>query len=132
MVTGVEVRRDQLLVGLGAAGVAVHAVDHLASDPEWSFWFTAAVVLSGVTLGMATLWRRIVPSVRELGALGLGSMWAAVAFVHHVIGLFVAGPAPTDYTGIPATVGGVLIVVAGLDARAQRLRGRAASGAARA
>lgn len=110
------VGREHLVYGVGAAGVVLHAVDHLVSEPEWGFLFTAAVVLSGVTAAVAFAYPWLRPAWREAAAIPLGLMWAGVAFVHHVIGLFVGGPAPTDYTGIAAAVGGVLIVVAGVRA----------------
>jgi len=112
--------REHLVYCAGAAGVVVHAVDHLASDPEWDFWFTAAVVLSVATVAIAFAYPWLRPAWREVAALPLGLMWAGVAFVHHVGGLFVDGPAPTDYTGIAAAIGGVLILVAGVQADAAR------------
>ncbi len=112
-----DVSEGQLLAAIGAALVAVHAVDHLVSDPEWGFLFTAAVVLSAVTVAVAVLYPWLAPVSRAAAAIPLGLMWAAVAFVHHVVGLFVGGPAPTDYTGIAAAVGGAFMVAAGLQAR---------------
>jgi hypothetical protein len=119
--------REHLVYCAGAAGVVVHAVDHLVSNPEWDFWFTTAVVLSVVTALVAAFYQWLRPAWREAAAIPLGLMWAGVAFVHHVVGLFVGGPAPTDYTGIAAAVGGVLILVAGAQADASR---RASAGVA--
>jgi len=116
----IGLEREHLVYCAGAAGVVVHAVDHLASDPDWGFWFTAAVVLSAVTAMIALVYPWLAPAWREAAAIPLGLMWAGVAFVHHVVGLFVGGSAPTDYTGIAAAVGGVLIVVAGVQADAAR------------
>lgn len=113
-------RREHALYALGAGGVAVHALDHLVSEPEWGFLFTGAVLLSAATVAVAVVYPWLPPWCREAAALPLGLMWAAAALVHHVIGLFVGGPAPTDYTGIPAAAGGVLIVWAGLLARGTR------------
>ncbi|MGQ0802496.1 MAG: hypothetical protein ACT4PI_01345 [Actinomycetota bacterium] len=121
------VGREHLVYSAGAAGVVVHAVDHLASDPDWGFWFTAAVVLSVITAAIALVYPWLAPAWREVAAVPLGLMWAGVAFVHHVIGLFAGGPAPTDYTGIAAAIGGVLIVVAGVQADRAR---RASAGSA--
>lgn len=113
--------RERRVYRAGAAGVVVHAVDHLVSDPQWDFWFTTAVVLSAVTAAIALVYPWLRPALRETAAIPLGLMWAGVAFVHHVVGLFVGGPAPTDYTGIAAAIGGVLIVAAGVQAdRARR------------
>jgi hypothetical protein len=118
---------EHLVYSAGAAGVVVHAVDHLVSNPEWDFWFATAVVLSVVTALVAAFYQLLQPAWREAAAIPLGLMWAGVAFVHHVVGLFVSGPAPTDYTGIAAAVGGVLILVAGAQADVSR---RASAGVA--
>ena len=112
--------REHLVYCAGAAGVALHAVDHLVSHPEWDVWFTAAVVLSVMTVAIGFAYQWLGPAWREAAAVPLGLMWAGVAFVHHVVGLFVGGPAPTDYTGIAAAIGGVLILVAGVQADAAR------------
>ena len=109
--------REHLLYVLGAAGVVSHAVDHLVTGHEWDFWFTIAIVLSGVTAAVALVYPWLNPGCRAAVAIPLGLMWAGVAGVHHVGGLFVDGPAPTDYTGIASAVGGVLMVVAGWQAR---------------
>lgn len=119
--SGAGIECEHLVYCAGAAGVVVHGVDHLASDPEWGFWFTAAVVLSVLTAAIALIYPCLAPAWREAAGIPLGLMWAGVAFVHHVVGLLVAGPGPTDYTGIAAAVGGGLIVVAGVQAdRARR------------
>jgi zinc transporter ZupT len=117
---GVGFEREHLVYCAGAAGVVVHAVDHLVSDPEWGFWFTTAVVLSVVTAAIGFVYPWLRPGWREATAIPLGLMWAGVAFVHHVVGLFVGGAAPTDYTGIAAAIGGGLMVAAGLMARSAR------------
>ncbi|HUF85013.1 MAG TPA: hypothetical protein VMQ81_10525 [Acidimicrobiia bacterium] len=117
---GSRLGREHVVYCVGAAGVVMHAVDHLVSHPEWDFWFTAAVVLSVVTAAIALVYPWLRPTWRAAAAIPLGLMWAGVAFVHHVVGLFVGGPAPTDYTGIAAAVGGVLILVAGAQAEAAR------------
>ena len=76
-----------------------------------------AIVLSGVTAAVALVYQWLRPVLRAAFAIPLGLMWAGVAGVHHVGGLCVGGAAPTDYTGIAAAVGGVLMVVAGWQAR---------------
>ena len=78
------------------------------------------MLLSGATVALAVVYPWLPPWCREAAALPLGLMWAAAALVHHVIGLFVGGPAPTDYTGIPAAIGGGLVLLAGLIARSVR------------
>ena len=110
-------RREHLVYSLGAAGVALHAVDHLVTGHAWDFWFTTAIVLSGVTAAVALVYPWLEPVWRAAFAIPLGLMWAGVAGVHHVGGLFVGGPAPTDHTGIASAVGGVLMVAAGWQAR---------------
>jgi hypothetical protein len=114
--------REHALYALGAAGVGVHAVDHLVSDPEWGFLFTSAVLLAALTIVAVGIYPWLRPWVRETAALSLGLMWAVAAGVHHVGGLFVGGAAPTDYTGIPAAIGGALMVAAGVRADAVRRR----------
>jgi hypothetical protein len=112
-----SIRREHLVYSVGAAGVVLHAIDHLVTGHEWDFWFTLAIVLSGVTAAVALVYPWLNPRWRAAFAIPLGLMWAGVAGVHHVGALFVDGPAPTDYTGIAAAVGGVLMVVAGSQAR---------------
>jgi hypothetical protein len=110
------VRREHGLYALGSFGVAVHAVDHLVSDPEWYLLFAGAVAASALTVVIAFVYSWLPTLVRALAGLGLGSMWAVAAFVHHVLGLAVGGPAPTDYSGVPAALGGALMVLAGWQA----------------
>lgn len=112
--------REHVLYALGALGVGVHTIDHLVSDPDWTPQFDFALLLAALTMGLAMVYPWVTPWVRELGGLGMGLTWAVAAFVHHFLGLFVGGPAPTDYTGVFAAVGGVLMVMAAIRARAHR------------
>ena len=109
--------REHILYAAGAAGVVLHAVDHLVTGHEWDFWYTAAVLLSALTAALAFVYRWVPARVRAAVVIPLGAMWAVVAFVNHVLGLFIGGPSPSDYTGVFSSVGGVLMVGAGLQAR---------------
>ena len=46
----------------------------------------------------------------------IGATWTVAAFGHHVFLMVVRGPASTDYTGVPATIGGLAILAAGVAA----------------
>ena len=116
------VRRERTLYTLGAAGVALHTVDHLVSAPEPTPLFVGAVGLAALTIGLVPGYAWLTAQTREVADFVLGAIWTSAAFVHHVLGLFVGGAAPTDYTGIAATIGGGLIICAGLEACRQPVR----------
>jgi hypothetical protein len=108
--------REHLLYAVGAAGVASHAVDHLVTGHEWDFWYAGALILSALTVGLVFVYRSVPAQLRAAIVIPLGAMWAVVAFVNHVLGV-VSGAAPTDYTGVLASLGGACMVGAGLRAR---------------
>ena len=115
-------RREHILYALGAAGIALHTADHLVSDLQRTLLFGGAVALAAFTIGLLPAYTRLTAVAREVVDLVLGATWASAAFVHHGIGLFVGGIAPTDFTGIAAAIGGGLIMCAGLEARRQTER----------
>ena len=115
-------RRERTLYALGAGGVALHTADHLVSAPERTLLFVGAVGLAAFTIGLVPALPWLTTRAREVTDFVLGAIWTSAAFVHHVLGLFVGGTAPTDYTGIAATIGGGLIICAGLEARRPPLR----------
>jgi hypothetical protein len=129
-VTGVDgggpSAREWQLFGVGTGLVWVHVVDHLVAEPRlgWSLapvtlLFEAATALAVLTVVVAVVYGRLAWWPRRAIALSVGAMWLVASFVHHVVLMLVRGPEPTDYTGVSATIGGLLIVVAGLAARAQ-------------
>lgn len=115
-------RRERTLYILGAGGVALHTADHLVSAPERTLLFVGAVGLAALTIGLVPALPWLTAQAREVIDFVLGATWTSAAFVHHVLGLFVGGAAPTDYTGIAATIGGGLIICAGLEARRPPVR----------
>lgn len=111
---------DQAVIAVGTVLVLVHVIDHLVTEPRFGWTLRPGVVLfelliaqAAATAGLALLYRVLEPRVRTVAAVGLGSIWAIAAFVHHVVPLAVRGPEPTDFTGIPITVGGLLIAATG-------------------
>jgi len=115
----------QLFV-VGTGLIRVHVVDHLLTEPRfgWSLapvtvLFEAATALAVVTVVVAVVYGRLARWLRQAIALSVGSTWLLASLVHHVALMLIRGPEPTDYTGVSATMGGLVIVVAGLAARAR-------------
>ena len=118
--------REWLLFVMGTGLIWVHVVDHLLTEPHfgWSLapvtlLFEAATALAVLTAVVAVLYGRLASWLRQAIALSVGCTWLVASLVHHVALMLIRGPEPTDYTGVSATIGGLVIVIAGLAARAQ-------------
>jgi hypothetical protein len=117
--------REWQLFAVGTGLIWVHVLDHLVTEPHfgWTFapvtvLFEAATALAAVTVAVAVVYGRLAPWLRQAIALSVGATWLLASFVHHVGLMLIRGPEPTDYTGVIATIGGLVVVVAGLVARA--------------
>ena len=118
--------REWQLFGVGTGLIWVHVVDHLVAEPRlgWSLTpvtllFEAATALAILTGVVAIVYGRLGCWFRQAIALSVGPTWFVASLVHHVALMLIRGPEPTDYTGVSATIGGLVLVVAGLAARAQ-------------
>jgi hypothetical protein len=84
------------------------------------------VLLSGaITVAAAIAYPRLPWQLQAAGSIALGLGWLVGDFVIHTLPAIRDGPASTDYTGLGATVAGVLLIGVGIAAarRAPSRRG---------
>ena len=113
------------MFAIGAVAIASHLLDHLTVGVKSSVQFDAVVALGVVTVIAAVVYPRLPRGVQSMGSIVLGISWLTGDFFRHVLPMVRDGAQATDYTGLAATLGGVLLIGAGV-AAALRSPGAAA------
>jgi len=110
------VKAERFVFVLAAAAVTSHLADHLIVGVEFDLQFDAVVAVGVVTVIVALVYPRLPRDVQVVGSITLGLLWFAGDLIIHVIPMVSDGPEATDYTGLAATLGGVLLIGVGVAA----------------
>jgi len=121
-------RTERVVLGLAAAAVVAHLIDHLIVGVETSLQFDSVVAFGALTAVAALVYPRLPRQVQAVGSIVLGLSWLVGDLFHHVLPMVRHGAHATDYTGLGATLAGVLLIGVGV---AAALRSPAAGAAAR-
>jgi hypothetical protein len=114
--TEFEVKGERFVFVLGAAAVTAHIVDHLIVGVESSVQFDAVVAFDAITLCGVVAYPRLPTVVQALGLIVLGLGWLVGDLFVHVLPTLRNGAESTDLTGLGATIGGALMIGAGVAA----------------
>jgi hypothetical protein len=114
--TEFEVKGERIVFVLAAAAVSAHIVDHLIVGVKSSVQFDAVVAFDAITLSAVVAYPRLPAKVQALGLIVLGLGWLVGDLFVHVLPMLRNGAEPTDHTGLGATIGGALMIGAGVGA----------------
>jgi hypothetical protein len=117
------VRTEWIVFAVAAAAAVAHLVDHLIVGVEMDLQFDGVLAFGAVTAVAALAYPRLPWQLQALGSIALGLGWLVGDFALHALPTIRDGPQATDYTGLGATVAGVLLIGVGIGAAR---RGRAA------
>jgi hypothetical protein len=118
------VKTERIVFAVAAAAAVAHLVDHLIVGVETDLQFDGVLAFGAVTVIAAIAYSRLPWQLQAVGSIALGLGWLVGDFVLHALPAIRDGPQATDYTGLGATVAGVLLIGVGISAA---LRGRAAA-----
>jgi hypothetical protein len=114
------VRGERIVFAVAAIAVIGHLLDHLIVGVESSVQFDGVVALGVVTAAGALVYPRLPREVQAVGSIVLGVMWLLGDLFHHVVPMVRDGAEAADYTGLAATLAGVLLIGVGIAAGLRR------------